>query len=79
MSLRTQSFTPMDELKHLCLGGIPDPSIISEELTDNLIAKLAFASSVQFQYAKFEQETPRWLGLLITYLNRELSERFNKK
>lgn len=75
-TMRLQTFTPLEELKHLCLGGEPYPPSISEEPTDALVAKLGFASTVQFQYMRFEQQVPHWLESLITYLVHELEERF---
>lgn len=76
MLVRLQTFTPLEEIKHLCLGGEPHVPSIREEVTDALVAKLAFASTMQFQYMRFEQQVPHWLEALITYLVRELEKRF---
>lgn len=74
--MRLQSFTPLEELKHLCLGGKPDAAHIQEEETLALVAKLAFASSVQAQYAALHHKCPNWLDELIMYITHELERRF---
>lgn len=74
--MRLQSFTPLEELKHLCLEGKPDSAHIHEEETLALVSKLAFASSVQAQYEALHHKCPNWLEELIPRITHELERRF---